>query len=291
MFGIRKIVFGSILACSIFLTVEANESPDGTIGLTEEAPAEPIILHKPRSRTVKVPKGMAVESQLVGEDIYERDGVYFHKEWSFKVGVTQVHVPAPKGLVSGLQFKGGYESFSDFTKDGDRLVGALISHDSLNSKKSESYGDFIVVISVPELYEYRKYDSVSFEKLKESLKTDVAQERKELAEREHFETFEDYQKYKYESDENLDTFVDGYRVLAAEAEDYIMYFFKTNLRVKSKDVDIMKDQSVTTTIANIRGKIVKVDVRITTADDETDTLLLNYSQQFIDWMKRANSTR
>lgn len=284
---ITKRSLGTLVCLFGFSVVLAGEEI-APIEIPQEVVDPTITLTKPRKRYVEMPDGGKIQSQLVGRDIYERDGIFFHKEWSFKVGVTQLNVPAAKGWANALQFKDADKDYKKFLKLGDRLEGAFVPADSIRTRRLENFGDFIIIVSVPSSYEYAKYNQSSFEKLKETLKEELAEERKDLAEREHFENFDDYVRYRYGDDEDLDTFVDGYRILAVEDDNSISYYFNTHLRVADRKSTLLKNQSVTTSIILVRGKLIKVDIRMTIYDGDTYSRLISFTRQYIDWMGLVN---
>lgn len=263
--GISRLMAAGIFI-ALALTVSYGQSSDDTattgsrdspneISGEEEGASE---VKKPDSKAA--PK-KAIRIPLEGDDRFTKNGVEYRKRWGFRAGAARLYPPLYSGWESGMEVKGLYEEYVAKGEAGYTLSSLFYNERYFRDTGSEFVNNF-VLLWVPERYAFSLFDESAFEAFKNSIKESIIEARKEYADREKFESFDDYIAFKFGRDEEMEDFVDGYWIVADENDYRLTYFFTSEfIGTEKRSKQAFKRPLIaTTSYMLVRNKVLKMDV-------------------------------
>ena len=203
----------------------------------------------------------AIRIPLEGDDRFTKNGVEYRKQWGFKAGVARLYPPFYSGWESGMKVKGLYEEYVAKGEVGYTLSSIFYNQRYFKETGSEFVNNF-VLLWVPERYAFSVFNESNFEAFKNSIKENIIEARKHYADREKFESFDDYIAFKFGRDEEMEDFVDGYWIVADE-NDYRLTYFYTSEFVASAERGqqaFKRPLIATTSYMLVRNKVLKMDI-------------------------------
>lgn len=223
-----------------------------------------------------------------GHVLYRGDTPYI-RDWSFQSGVVELNVPAYEGWVNVTKKKDLYLDFARQGVPGQTLSGVYINTRYIRATRSK-YINFYVLAWVPERFAYKQFNPKKFAPIKEKLQAELIAVRRRTTEREDFQSFDDYLNFKFGKDEELEEFVDGRMIKAAEGDDYLTYFFTSEFLIQDEESPVTEPMLGTTTFGLVRGKLIRYDIRMVYRSDDDVARILEFTQQYFDDLQRVNST-
>ena len=259
------LLLGLVAALPLELIGQSGEPVDEPVeidsqaesGGQEEDPDKP----KKQERQKKSEPRKAIRIPLEGDDRFTKNGVEYRKQWGFKAGVTRLYPPLYSGWDNGTKVKGLYEEYAAKGEAGYTLSSIFYNQRYFKETGSEFVNNF-VLLWVPERYAFSVFNENNFEAFKNSIKENIIDARKEYADREKFESFDDYIAFKFGRDEEMEDFVDGYWIVADE-NDYRLTYFYTSEFVGSDNRDkqaFKRPLIATTSYMLVRNKVLKMDI-------------------------------
>lgn len=227
------------------------------------------------------------QRQMGDVDLYSKDGVAFRKTWGFKSGVTELYPPFYDGWVDGKRVKGLYE---EFVQDGE--PGYTLASVSFNQPFYQATGkefiNFFALVWVPEQFAFTLFQTSNFEALKEGVRDRIVEARKQYANRDQFDSFEDYVAFKFGRDEDMENFVDGYWIEANEGPEHLTYFYTSEFLVERRKQAFKRPLIATTTYLIVRNKLLKIEIAKEYSIPEDIAQLLEFTNGFREDMKVVN---
>jgi hypothetical protein len=202
-----------------------------------------------------------MEMQTMGVDFHSKGGVGYRKSWEFRSGVTKLYPPYYDGWEDGREMKGLYEDYAGKGEPGYTL-SRIIYNDRFLQQTGSEFVNFFSLFWVPEAYAFSLFTPRSFEKVKNTIRERIIEARKEYAEREKFDSFEDYIAFKFGNDFEMEGFVDGYWIEANDGPEHLTYFYTSEfVGYRRKKKEAYKTPLIATaTYMIVRNKMVKMDV-------------------------------
>ncbi|HCR30949.1 MAG TPA: hypothetical protein DIV79_13130 [Opitutae bacterium] len=226
-------------------------------GSQERVPEEP----KAQDRQKKLEPKKAIRIPLEGDDRFTKNGVEYRKQWGFKAGVARLYPPLYSGWENGLEVKGLYEEYAAKGEAGYTLSSIFYNQRYFEETGSEFVNNF-VLLWVPERYAFSVFNEVNFEAFKNTIKENIIEARKQYADREKFESFDDYIAFKFGRDEEMEDFVDGYWIVAEENDFRLTYFYTSEFigsEKRSKQA-FKRPLIATTSYMLVRNKVLKMGI-------------------------------
>ncbi len=237
-----------------------------------------------RSRSVNVQdmtpaERVRMQRNMGDIDIYSKDNVAYRKSWGFRTGVTSLYPPFYEGWEDGRKVKGFVEELSAEGEPGYTLSCVTFNKNFYKQTGGE-FINFFTRIWVPEQYAFSLFTPTSFERIKAGVREGIVRARKEYADRDQFETFNDYIAFKFGRDDEIDNFVDGFWIEANEGDEHLTYFYTSEFLVNNKKGAFVRPLIATTTYAIVRNKLLQID--IVKAYDARDDVprLLEFTERF-----------
>ena len=198
---------------------------------------------------------------LEGDDRFTKNGVEYRKQWGFRAGVARFYPPLYIGWENGMEVKGLYEEYAAKGEAGYTLSSIFYNRRYFKDTGSEFVNNF-VLLWVPERYAFSLYDESSFQGFKDSVKENIIKARKQYADREKFESFDDYIAFKFGRDEEMEDFVDGYWIVADENDYRLTYFYTSEfVGTEKRNKQAFKRPLIaTTSYMLVRNKVLKMDI-------------------------------
>jgi len=239
----------------------ADESVD--IGSENGRPGQekdPSKAEKQERQTKREPE-KAIRIPLEGDDRFTKNGLEYRKHWGFKAGVARLYPPLYSGWENGMEVKGLHEEYTAKGEAGYTLSSIFYNQRYLQETGSEFVNNF-VLLWVPERYAFSVFNETNFEAFKSSIKENIIEARKQYADREKFESFDDYIAFKFGRDEEMEDFVDGYWIVADENNYRLTYFYTSEFVGSGKrDKQAFKRPLIaTTSYILVRHKLLKMDI-------------------------------
>ena len=281
-------------------TSEESPPPSESNGSTQEQldeSANPDDVQKPakkkrQNRSVRVneltqEERIRYQRQMGDVDLYSKDGVAFRKSWGFKSGVTQLYPPFYDGWVDGKRFKGLHE---EFAKDGDPgyTLASVAFNEPFYKATGKEFVNFFTLIWVPEQYAFSLFQPSNFERFKEGIQSKIVAARKDYAQRDQFDSFEDYIAFKFGKDDDMENFVDGYWLVANESQEHLTYFYTSEFLVERRKQAFVRPLIATTTYLVVRNKLLRLDVAKEYSVPEDIAQLLEFTNGFREDMNVVN---
>ncbi len=198
---------------------------------------------------------------LEGDDRFTKNGVEYRKQWGFRAGTARLYPPLYIGWENGIEVKGLYEEYAAKGEAGYTLSSIFYNTRYFKDTGSEFVNNF-VLLWVPERYAFSLYDESSFQGFKDSVKENIIKARKQYADREKFESFDDYIAFKFGRDEEMEDFVDGYWIVADENDYRLTYFYTSEfVGTEKRNKQAFKRPLIaTTSYMLVRNKVLKMDI-------------------------------
>ncbi len=263
-------------------SVQAEEQPE-----IKEAAVEPE-KKKRRASRLSREEQLEFERKLLGNGLKSRDGTAFRDEWSFKSGVTNLNTPYYDGWVNLIRQKGAFEDFSEGTDPNDLLVGILVNRNYVEATDSD-YINFYSLVWVPQDFAYSLFSQRNFDAYKTALREQMVVQRKVIANRDDFETFEDYVRFKFGRDEEMESFADGYMIEASESDDHLTYFFTFEATRQGKKDQVVASMVGTLSHFLVRDKLIKLETRMEYNSIDDVSRVLEFSDRFRQDFVKVNS--
>jgi len=268
--------------------------PAGGIGTAAEAP-------DPRKRNERRKSGKLsleelppeerrrLEMQMLGVDYHSKDGVGYRKSWEFRSGVTKLYPPFYDGWENGIEVKGLYELYRGKGEPGYTL-SSIIYSDNFYEQTGSEFVNFFALFWVPEKYAFSLFTPRSFEKVKSSIREGIIEARQEYADREKFESFEDYIAFKFGKDFEMEGFVDGYWIEANQGPEHLTYFYTSEfIGYNRKQKGAYKRPLIATaTYMIVKQKMVKMDVVREYVSQDDIPILLDFTSNLRRDMRIVN---
>ncbi len=260
----------------------------------ELPPAQPQRQRRGRQRTrledLPPDERILRQIQMGDADLFLKNGVAIRKSWSFRSGVTELYPPYYDGWRNGKTVKGLYENYLDQGEPGYTL-SSVVYNERYFKQTGGEFVNYYSLVWVPEAYAFSLYTPSSFNKFKETVRGRIHEARLQYAERDRFETFQDYMAFKFGRDEEMENFVDGYWIEAMDSDEHLTFFFTsefTEIRGRKKKVAFVRPLIATATYMVIRNKLLRLDV-VKEFDGQDDIpALLDFTDTLRRDMKRAN---
>ncbi len=230
-----------------------------------------------------------LEMQMLGVDFHSKDGVGYRKSWEFRSGVTKLYPPYYDGWENGRDVKGFYEDYAGKGEPGHTLSG-IIYNRSFYEQTGSEFINFFALFWVPERHAFSLFTPRSFETVKSSIRERIVEARKDYADRDKFETFEDYIAFKFGNDSDMEEFVDGYWIEANEGPEHLTYFYTSEfVGYNRKRKEAYKSPLIATaTYMVVKNKLVKMDVVREYVSQEDIPILLDFTSNVRLDMKVVN---
>lgn len=214
-----------------------------------------------QERQTKREAKKAIRIPLEGDDRFTKNGVEYRKSWGFKAGVARLSPPLYSGWENGMEVKGLHEEYAAKGEAGYTLSSIFYNQRYFQETGSEFVNNF-VLLWVPERYAFSVFNENNFEAFKNSTKKNIIEARKQYADREKFESFDDYIAFKFGRDEEMEDFVDGYWIVADENNYRLTYFYTSEFVGSGKrDIQAFKRPLIaTTSYILVRNKLLKMDI-------------------------------
>ncbi len=220
-------------------------------------------------------------------DLYFKDGVAYRDSLGFKSGVTQLYPPFYEGWSDGRKVKGLYE---EFVKDGDPgfTLSSVVYNDRYYRETGKEFVNYFVLYWVPEQYAFTLFQPNSFQPFKDHVRDEIVKARKNYAQRDQFDTFQDYVAFKFGRDDEIENFVDGFWIEANEGDEHLTYFYTSEFLVERKRQAYKRPLIATTSFIIVRGKLLKVDIVKAYDSPEDIPILLEVTDGLREDMKIVN---
>ncbi len=227
---------------------------------TAEIDAVALETDKQKSKT-KPALQKAIRIPLEGDDRFTKNGVEYRKQWGFKAGVARLYPPLYIGWENGMEVKGLYEEYAAKGEAGYTLSSIFYNQRYFKDTGSEFVNNF-VLLWVPERYAFSVFDRSAFEAFKNSTKENIIEARKQYADRDKFESFDDYIAFKFGRDEEMEDFVDGYWIVADENDYRLTYFYTSEfIGTEKRSKQAFKRPLIaTTSYMLVSNKLLKMDI-------------------------------
>lgn len=237
-----------------------TESDQKAENSNQPADVEALETEKENSKTKQAPK-KAIRIPLEGDDRFTKNGVEYRKQWGFKAGVARLYPPFYSGWENGMEVKGLYEEYAAKGEVGYTLSSIFYNQRYFKNTGSEFVNNF-VLLWVPERYAFSVVDEGAFEAFKNSIKENIIEARKQYADRDKFESFDDYIAFKFGRDEEMEDFVDGYWIVADENDYRLTYFYTSEfIGTEKRSKQAFKRPLIaTTSYMLVRNKVLKMDI-------------------------------
>lgn len=230
-----------------------------------------------------------MEMQMMGVDFHSKDGVGYRKSWEFRSGVTKLYPPYYDGWADGREMKGLYEDYAGKGEKGYTL-SRIIYNDRFLEQTGSEFVNFFSLFWIPETYAFSLFTPRSFEKIKDTIREGIIEARKEYAERDKFESFQDYIAFKFGNDFEMEGFVDGYWIEANDGPEHLTYFYTSEfVGYRRKKKEAYKIPLVATaTYMIVKNKMVKMDVVREYVSQDDIPILLEFTSKLHGDMKVVN---
>ncbi len=230
-----------------------------------------------------------MQMQMRGVDFHSKDGVGYRKSWEFRSGVTKLYPPYYDGWEDGRGVKGLYEDYVGKGEPGYTL-SRIIYNDRFYEQTGSEFINFFSLFWVPEAYAFSLFTPRSFEKVKTTIRERIIEARKDYADRDKFESFQDYIAFKFGNDFEMEGFVDGYWIEANDGPEHLTYFYTSEfVGYKRKRKEAYKVPLIATaTYMIVRNKMVKMDVVREYVNQEDIPILLEFTSKLHGDMKTVN---
>jgi len=230
-----------------------------------------------------------MQMQMRGVDFHSKDGVGYRKSWEFRSGVTKLYPPYYDGWEDGRGVKGLYEDYEGKGELGYTL-SRIIYNDRFFEQTGSEFINFFSLFWVPEAYAFSLFTPRSFEKVKTTIRERIIEARKEYAERDKFESFQDYIAFKFGNDFEMEGFADGYWIEANDGPEHLTYFYTSEfVGFKRKRKEAYKVPLIATaTYMIVRNKMIKMDVVREYVNQEDIPILLEFTSKLHGDMKTVN---
>lgn len=230
-----------------------------------------------------------MEMQMMGVDFHSKGGVGYRKSWEFRSGVTKLYPPYYDGWEDGRELKGLYEDYA-WKGDPGYTLSRIIYNDRFLQQTGSEFVNFFSLFWIPEAYAFSLFTPRSFEKVKNTIRERIIGARKEYAEREKFDSFEDYIAFKFGNDFEMKGFVDGYWIEANDGPEHLTYFYTSEFvgyRRRKKEA-YETPLIATATYMIVRNKMVKMDVVREYVGRDDIPILLEFTSKLHADMKVVN---
>lgn len=230
-----------------------------------------------------------MEMQMMGVDFHIKGGVGYRKSWEFRSGVTKLYPPYYDGWEDGRERKGLYEDYAGKGEPGYTL-SRIIYNDRFRQQTGSEFVNFFSLFWVPEAYAFSLFTPRSFEKVKNTIRERIIEARKEYADRDKFDSFEDYIAFKFGNDFEMEGFVDGYWIEANEGPEHLTYFYTSEfVGYRRKKKEAYKTPLIATaTYMIVKNKMVKMDVVREYVGQDDIPILLEFTSKLHGDMKVVN---
>ncbi len=230
-----------------------------------------------------------MEMQMMGVDFHSKDGVGYRKSWEFRSGVTKLYPPYYDGWKDGRERKGLYEDYVGKGEQGYTL-SRIIYNDRFLEQTGSEFVNFFSLFWVPDAYAFSLFTPRSFEKVKNTIREKIIEARKEYADRDKFDSFEDYIAFKFGNDFEMEGFVDGYWIEANDGPEHITYFYTSEfIGYRRKQKEAYKIPLIATaTYMIVKNKMVKMDVVREYVGQDEIPILLEFTSKLHGDMKVVN---
>ncbi|MBC2606533.1 hypothetical protein [Pelagicoccus albus] len=216
-----------------------------------------------------------------------RHGIPYYDEWTIRAGALKLRVPAYPGweaVKAGTEF---YYSQASNGKPGEHLALPIMNSDFVRGTRSKYVNNFGLVW-VPQEHAFTSMTPERFAVVKDTLKSQLVEDRKMRVEREDFWEFEDYLAFKKGNDESVEESLNGYWFRANEEEDIITYFAISEFVFQTPREELRQPMIETMSYALVRGKLLRIDFKRLFLSDEDVSQLLNFTRTFIQDMRAVN---
>jgi len=287
-----------LIAVSLTLCVPLLAEPDQLENASSDAALERVkteIAERNAQRsTTRIPE---IDSSTVPrarfgrseeENPVYRNGVPYYDEWTIRVGATRLRVPGYDSWRSIRSSSDFFDPQANAGLLGDRLAFAMFDKGFVDAVKTK-FVSFFTLIWVPDGFAFKRMTSNRFHAYKEALQEEVVAVRRQLVNREDFEDFDDYRNFKFGRDEQVEDFIDGYMIRAVDSNDLVMYFATSEFIYKGNRAKEVAPMIVTVTYALVENKLVRIDMKRLFTGKEDVSSLIEYSQNFVDAMRRLNA--
>jgi hypothetical protein len=230
-----------------------------------------------------------MEMQMMGVDFHSKGGVGYRKSWEFRSGVTKLYPPYYDGWEDGRERKGLYEDYAGKGEPGYTL-SRVIYNDRFRQQTGSEFVNFFSLFWVPEAYAFSLFTPRSFEKVKNTIRERIIEARKEYADRDKFDSFEDYIAFKFGNDFEMEGFADGYWIEANEGPEHLTYFYTSEfVGYRRKKKEAYKTPLIATaTYMIVKNKMVKMDVVREYVGQDDIPILLEFTSKLHGDMKVVN---
>lgn len=228
-----------------------------------------------------------MQRQMGDTDLYGRDGIAYRKSWGFKSGVTTLYPPFYEGWENGHFVKGLYEGFAEMGEPGYTLSSVMFN-ERYYKQTGREFVNFFALVWVPEQYAFTLFQPSSFGPIKDGIREDIVKARKSYAERDRFESFQDYVAFKFGRDEEIENFVDGFWIEANESSEHLTYFYTSEFLVNKKKQAFVRPLIATTTFMIVRNKLLKLEIVKAYESKEDISHLLEFTESLREDMKSVN---
>ncbi len=273
---------------------ETDEEASDNLSSNEKLATETKSLEK--TRKARSGKGLSKEEQLewekklLGNDLKHRGDVAYLQQWSFKSGVTRLNTPYYDGWINLIRQKGAIEDFSEGGDPNDLLAGVLVNKNYVEASGSD-FINFYSLVWVPQDYAFSLFSQSNFDNYKSALREYMIDQRKLLANRDDFESFDDYIRFKFGRDEEMESFADGYMIEASESDGHLTYFFTFEARRKDKKQEFVSSMVGTLSYFLVRNKLIKVETRMEYNSIDDISRILEFSDRFREDFVLVNGSR
>ncbi len=230
-----------------------------------------------------------MQMQMLGVDFHSKGGVGYRKSWEFRSGVTKLYPPYYDGWEDGRGVKGLYEDYAGKGEPGYTL-SRIIYNDRFYEQTGSEFINFFALFWVPEAYAFSLFTPQSFEKVKTTIRERIIEARKDYADRDKFESFQDYIAFKFGNDFEMEGFMDGYWIEANDGPEHLTYFYTSEfVGYKRKRKEAFKVPLIATaTYMIVRNKMVKMDVVREYVNQDDIPILLEFTSKLHGDMKTVN---
>lgn len=228
-----------------------------------------------------------VRSKLMEQDLRYKDGVPYKTSWAIDSGVIELNIPAYEGWVNRTLDPKVYSEFESQGRPGEKLAAVLINKDYVEQTGSP-YVNYFCLIWKPS-NPYLIYGEGSFAQTKEEIKEVKIERRREVAERQDFETFDDYVNFKFGKDDLMENFADDYQMLATEDERHMTYFYTSEfIAVTDEGIKLREPMVGTDTVALVRNKLLRFEIRKFYEGTDDVNEIIRFTETFINGMRIVN---
>lgn len=230
-----------------------------------------------------------MQMQMMGADFHSKGGVGYRKSWEFRSGVTKLYPPYYDGWENA---RGDKELFEYYAKKGEPgyALSSIIYSDRYVKQTGSEFINYFILIWVPQTYAFSLFTPRSFGKFKETVREGILEARKDYADRDKFESFQDYIAFKFGRDDEMENFADGYWIEANEGEEHLTYFYTSEfIGTNRKRKEAFKRPLIgTATYLLVRDKLIKLDVVKEYVRQDDIPILLEFTANIREDMRTVN---